>query len=132
MDHHHFSVRVYYEDTDAGGVVYYANYLKYAERARTEMLRDAGISQSVLVEEEKIAFVVRYVEVDLQKPARLDDLLDIETVLTEKKRASFLLEQCIYCNGTLLVTLRVKIVSVSLDQFRPTALPKSVEAVFAI
>lgn len=126
MTEYCFSVRVYYEDTDAGGVVYYANYLKYAERARTEMLREAGVSQSVLAEEKGVVFVVRHVDADLQKPARLDDWLDIRTSLVEKRRASFLLEQRIYRDDVLLVVLRVKIAAVSRETFRPVAVPENV------
>lgn len=130
MESHRFSVRVYYEDTDAGGVVYYANYLKFAERARTEMLRDAGISQAALVADEGVVFVVKHVAVDLQKPARLDDLLEIETVLVERKRASFVLEQRICRDGMVLVLLTVQAVSVTVDDFKPVALPEVVKKMF--
>ena len=73
---HVFPVRVYYEDTDAGGIVYYANYLKFAERARTELLRIAGITHSDLMAESGVAFAVRHCAADFIKPARLDDPLD--------------------------------------------------------
>ena len=73
---HHHPLRVYYEDTDAGGVVYYANYLKFAERARTEMLRDLGIDHSELMDNEGVAFAVRHCTMDFLAPARLDDVLD--------------------------------------------------------
>lgn len=76
-------VRVYYEDTDAGGVVYYANYLKYAERARTEMLRHLGIENSVLQARHGLAFVVRHISVDYMRPARLDDRLEVGLILTK-------------------------------------------------
>lgn len=81
-------VRVYYEDTDAGGVVYYANYLKYAERARTEMLRHLGIENSHMQSCHGLAFVVRHIEVDYMRPARLDDALDVSLVLTKLGGAS--------------------------------------------
>ena len=81
-------VRVYYEDTDAGGVVYYANYLKYAERARTEMLRHLGIENSHMQSCHGLAFVVRHIEVDYVRPARLDDALEVSLNLTKVGGAS--------------------------------------------
>lgn len=90
---HLLHARVYYEDTDAGGVVYHANYLRFAERGRTEYLRDKGVTQSELAEEEGIFFVVRRSEIDFQLPARLDDTLEIRTVIAGFKGASFLVEQ---------------------------------------
>lgn len=74
---HFFPVRVYYEDTDAGGIVYYANYLKFAERARTEMLRLVGLNQSQLKKENGILFAVRSLTIDYRRPAVLDDLLEV-------------------------------------------------------
>ncbi|MEK9724918.1 MAG: tol-pal system-associated acyl-CoA thioesterase [Rhodospirillaceae bacterium] len=79
---HRFSLRVYYEDTDAGGIVYYANYLRYAERARTELLRDLGVESSRLMADDGIALTVRHCAVDYRKPAVLDDRLTVETELT--------------------------------------------------
>src|SRR5579872_1943212 len=95
MTTHSFPVRVYYEDTDAGGIVYYANYLKFAERARTEALRLAGFDQSELKHEQKIAFVVRRCECDFLKPAFLDDLLTIETRLNDISKVSMRMRQTI-------------------------------------
>ena len=93
---HRFSLRVYYEDTDTGGIVYYANYLKFAERARTEVLRDLGITQSVMIEQDGLAFAVRRCEVDYLSPARLDDELEVRSTLRALGAASLDLDQVIY------------------------------------
>jgi acyl-CoA thioester hydrolase len=92
-EEHIFRLRVYYEDTDAGGVVYYANYLRFAERARTEMLRERGIESSRLMAEEGVAFAVRRCAADYLRPARLDDRLEVRTRLTALGGASLDLEQ---------------------------------------
>ena len=102
-------VRVYYEDTDAGGVVYYANYLKFAERARTEMLRHLGIESSVLQDEEGLGFVVRRLEVDYIQPARLDDLLEVHLSLTKVGGASMQGMQRIVRGGEDLVRIEIKL-----------------------
>ena len=107
--------RIYYEDTDAGGVVYYANYLKFAERARTELLRNLGLEQSKLLEKDGIIFVVRHVEMDLLKPAKLDDLVDIATTIEKIGGASVIMYQQITCNGNALVNVRVVVASVNSD-----------------
>jgi len=106
---HSFPVRVYYEDTDAAGIVYYANYLKFAERARTEALRLSGIDQSDLMREQKIGFVVRKCVADFLKPAMLDDLLTIETRLHDINRVSMDMRQTIRRGTETLVTLEVKL-----------------------
>ncbi len=87
-----FPIRVYYEDTDAGGVVYHANYLNFFERARTEFLRQYNFSQQELFAK-SIAFVVRRIEIDYRFPARLDDLLSVETTISEVKKASIIFKQ---------------------------------------
>lgn len=120
-----FPTRVYYEDTDSGSVVYYANYLKFAERARTEWLRELGFEQSRLWEEEKIAFVVRRCEVDFLRPARLDDLLTITTQVEDIAGASLSMRQTISRGEEQLVTLAVRLGIVGQD-FRPTRLPRAV------
>ncbi len=117
-----FEVRVYYEDTDSGGVVYYANYLKFAERARTECLRTNGIEQRELAEKEGIAFVVRSVEAEFLRPARLDDRLTIETRLVDSGPASLRLQQEIRRGKEILVTLNVRLGVVD-AKFKPARLP---------
>jgi acyl-CoA thioester hydrolase len=106
---HSFPVRVYYEDTDAAGIVYYANYLRFAERARTEALRFSGIDQSELMDEHKVGFVVRRCVADFLKPARLDDLLTIETRLHDINKVSMDMLQTIRRGNETLVTLEVKL-----------------------
>ncbi|MCW8916739.1 MAG: tol-pal system-associated acyl-CoA thioesterase [Magnetovibrio sp.] len=102
-------IRVYYEDTDAGGVVYYANYLKFAERARTEMMRHIGVESSTLQDEEGIALVVRKLEAEYHQPARLDDLLHVELQLTKIGGASLEGIQRILRGHDVLVTICIKI-----------------------
>jgi len=106
---HTFPIRIYYEDTDAAGIVYYANYLKFAERARTEALRMAGLDQSELMHEHNIGFVVRTCACEFLKPAMLDDLLTIETSLHDISKVSMQLRQTIRCGDETLVTMEVKL-----------------------
>lgn len=106
---HSFPVRVYYEDTDTAGIVYYANYLKFAERARTEALRLAGIDQSELMREHAVGFVVRRCNADFLKPAMLDDLLTIKTRLHDISRVSIELHQAVCRGSETLVTMEVKL-----------------------
>jgi len=108
-------VRVYYEDTDAGGVVYYANYLKFAERARTEMLRELGIENSNLQDCHGIAFVVRKIEVEYLQPARLDDVLEVGVKLIKVGGASIQGEQIIRRNQEVLVRINVRLGCMKLD-----------------
>ena len=117
-------VRVYYEDTDAGGIVYYANYLKFAERARTEYLRTLGFNQQKdLSAEDKIGFAVRHCEVDYKKPAVLDDLLSVSCKISELNGASAVMSQKICRGEDVLVTLEVKVVCMSLSRMRPVRMP---------
>lgn len=95
MKEFNWPVRVYYEDTDAGGVVFYANYLKFFERARTEMLRSVGFEQDNLLAEQNLIFVVRSVKVDYLKPARFNELLDVSAKVIEYKKTNFTFEQAI-------------------------------------
>jgi acyl-CoA thioester hydrolase len=122
---HIFPIRVYYEDTDAGGIVYHSNYLNFAERARTEMVREMGVSQSALLAEGRgTAFAVRHAEIDFRKPARLDDRLEVESEVTEVKGASLKVRQVIrrLDDGIELVRLNVRLAYISLDG-RPVRLP---------
>lgn len=110
---HRFGVRVYYEDTDAGGVVYHAGYLRFAERARTEMLREHGVAQSQLSREQGIFFVLRRCVADFFAPARLDDELLVTSRLVDLRGASFDLEQAITRDGLEMVRLSVKLACIS-------------------
>jgi len=118
-----FPIRVYYEDTDAGGVVYHSNYLNFYERARTEYLRSLGFEQDALLEQD-IAFVVRHCEMNFLKPAKFNQLLRVETKISGLKRAGLTFDQAIYCEaGNLLNCASVKVVCVALEQMKPTAIP---------
>ena len=119
---HVFALRVFYEDTDAGGVVYYANYLRFAERGRTEMLRALGISQSGLAGAEGLFFVVRRCETDYLAPGRLDDALDVWTRVVRLSGTSLLLEQTVKRDEDVLVRILVTLVCVG-PGLKPTRLP---------
>lgn len=117
-------VRVYYEDTDAGGVVYYANYLKFFERARTEWLRSLGINQAALAAQEHLIFVVKKVEIQYQKPAFLDDLLTLHSKITRTGGASITFDQWAYKGDEQLCQSTITVCCVHSQKLRPTALPK--------
>lgn len=117
-----FQCRVYYEDTDTAGVVYYANYLKFAERARTEALRAIGIEQHRLIEEQQLGFVVRECHAKFLSPARLDDLLTTETRLHDISKASLDMQQDIRRGVKTLCTLRVQLAVVG-KGMKPARLP---------
>jgi acyl-CoA thioester hydrolase len=119
-------VRVYWEDTDAGGVVYYANYLKFLERARTEWLRALGIDQPVLVERDGVLFVVRRVEADYLRSARFDDALTVACRMVEVGRASLTIDQHVVRGDEILLTARVKAACVTAGEFRPARIPAHV------
>lgn len=118
-----FPVRIYYEDTDAGGVVYHANYLRFMERARTEWLRDHGYELNKLEQEFGFLFAVRSVSIDYLKPAYLNDLLSIQVSIARTGRASMDIDQEIYRNEVLLCRARIKLAGIAVDNFRPMALP---------
>ena len=132
---HSIRVRVYYEDTDAAGIVYYANYLRFFERARTDWLRAAGVSQQALSRVEGLNFVVRDCAVRYLRPARLDDLLDVEVGLadpaTDVGRASLRFTQraLLSDGGAVLATGTVRVACVDLRAGRPVPLPERVMTV---
>lgn len=130
MQPHSFPVRVYYEDTDAAGIVYYANYLKYAERARTEMMREAGVPHQTMVEREGVMFAVRHCEIDYLRPARLDDLLEVETRLLEVGGATVDAEQVVRRAGDDLVRIRVRLACLD-SRGRPARMPASIRTALA-
>lgn len=131
----HYALRVYYEDTDAGGIVYYANYLKFFERARTEWLRELGINQAFFLEQ-NIGFVVRKVEMDNIASAKLDDLLDVNSTITTLKRASLVFNQQITNQAQQLIctaTIRIACVnfqSHNSQKVKPMAIPESILGAF--
>ncbi|PHM65990.1 acyl-CoA thioesterase [Xenorhabdus stockiae] len=123
-------IRVYYEDTDASGVVYHAQYLAFYERARTEMLRDKGFHQKYMLDEQ-IGFVVSRMTVDYRKPARLDDKLVVECEVTNIRGASLTFTQRIIdCNDVVISNAECLVVCVNSSQMKPIALPKSIVAEF--
>jgi acyl-CoA thioester hydrolase len=124
---HHLSVRVYYEDTDFAGIVYYANYLKFIERGRTEMLRAAGVDQSRLKAERGLVFVVSRVTIDYRAPARFDDLLTVETRIERLGRAALDMRQDVLREGDLLATALVRLACIG-DDGRPVRLPADLAA----
>lgn len=112
---HRINFRIYYEDTDAGGIVYYANYLRFAERGRSEYLRDLQLENRRLMQDKGFLFVVRHIEADYLYPARLDDEITVETCVSAVKNASFIMKQSIFCHDRLLFTMDVVLACVDLD-----------------
>ena len=120
-------VRVYWEDTDAGGVVYHAQYLAFMERARSEWMRALGFGQEAL-REANLCFVVRSMAIDFRMPARLDDGLSVSVRLAQCRGASLVIAQEVRRGGELLVGAEVRVAAVSADRFRPVPIPAAVLA----
>lgn len=123
---HHFPIRVYYEDTDLAGIVYYANYLKFIERARSEWVRDLGVDQ-VAMKAAGLVFAVRRVEADYLSPARFDDMLDVETALSKMTGTRILLSQTISCDGVAVFDSAVTVVCLA-ENGRPARIPADIRA----
>ncbi|OZA31154.1 MAG: tol-pal system-associated acyl-CoA thioesterase [Hydrogenophilales bacterium 17-61-9] len=119
-------VRVYWEDTDAGGVVYYANYLKFMERARTEWLRALGFEQNELRRSAGVMFVVRRVEVDYLAPARLNDEIDVGVSVHAIGRASLSVKQTLARGPVRLVSAQVRLACVDASNFKPVKIPSPI------
>ncbi len=122
-----FPVRIYYEDTDAGGVVYHANFLRFMERARTEWLRELGYELDKLEQEYGFLFAVRSANIDYLKPAYLNDSLSIQVSIARKGKASLEIDHEVYRDETLLCRARIKLAGLAVDSFRPMALPFTLE-----
>ncbi|PKF79514.1 tol-pal system-associated acyl-CoA thioesterase [Vibrio sp. vnigr-6D03] len=123
-----WSIRVYYEDTDAGGLVYHSNYLNYFERARTELLRSLGVCQQRLLTE-NFGFVIRHVEMDFLQGARLDDQLTVRTSISELRRASLVFcQELVNPDGKTLCRATVKVAFVNTKTMKPQAIPSSMTA----
>ncbi|MET0327286.1 MAG: tol-pal system-associated acyl-CoA thioesterase [Luteimonas sp.] len=118
-----FPTRVYWEDTDAGGVVYHAQYVAFLERARTEWLRDRGHGQERLRGSHDLVFAVRAMRLDFRKPARLDDLLEVTVALRDCRRASLVIVQEIRRDGELLLDAEVRVAALRATDFRPRGIP---------
>ncbi len=120
----HWPVRVYYEDTDAGGVVFYANYLKFFERARTEMLRSLGFEQDQMIAEQKLIFVVRSVQIDYLKPARFNESIDVTAEVTLIKKVSLNFKQVITRGEDVLCKGDVRIACLDAETLKPKTIPE--------
>jgi acyl-CoA thioester hydrolase len=121
-----WSIRVYWEDTDGGGVVYYANYLRFLERARTEGLRALGFVQTELAKNPGIMFVVASVNIEYRRPARLDDSLTIVCTCEQESAACLRFDQRILRDEELLVTASVRVACLDAATFRPKRLPAAI------
>jgi len=119
-----WDVRVYFEDTDSGGVVYHANYLKFMERARTEWIRNFGLNQTKLKKEDKVMFVVRKIDIQYKIPARFNDELIVQTNCIRTTNYSLMLKQNILRGKEIITEGKVEIVCISADFFKPVRIPK--------
>lgn len=126
---HHLPVRVYYEDTDAGGIVYHASYIRFAERGRTEMLRDAGFEHAQLFKEQGIAFAVVAMEINFRAPAKLDDLLVVKTHISRLGGASMDMQQDIFRGDDLICEIKVTLVCID-PALKAVRLPQAVRDIF--
>ena len=121
-------VRIYYEDTDAGGIVFYANYLKFFERARTEWLRARGVDQHTMAQDDAAIFVVKHAAIDYHAPARLDDVLNLTLSIQKIGRVSVQFSQQAWCGDVLLCSAQVKVGCVDAATLRPRPLPPAAAA----
>ncbi|HCH0556917.1 TPA: tol-pal system-associated acyl-CoA thioesterase [Pseudomonas aeruginosa] len=124
--------RVYWEDTDAGGVVYHAQYVAFLERARSEWMRARGQMQEQLRREHDLVFVVRGMQLDFLRPARLDDLLTVTVQVRQARRASIVFDQAIWRGEEKLLAAQVKIAAVSASAFRPVGLDEALYQEFKL
>ena len=119
-------IKVYYEDTDAGGVVYYSNYLKFLERARTEMINSIGLSNKKLLEEHKTLIIVKSCNVEYLSPSKLEDTLQIHSSIESFNKASFVITQNIKKDDNLIVKAKLKLVTVN-QEGKPIKIPSALE-----
>ncbi|MFH1158353.1 MAG: tol-pal system-associated acyl-CoA thioesterase [Pseudomonadota bacterium] len=129
MAEHELKIRVYFEDTDAGGVVYHASYIRFAERGRTEMLREAGFEHARLFKETGVCFAVVSMQIDYNAPARLDDLLVVRSSITRLGGASMEMQQDIADGDRLLVRMKVTLVCID-SKFKAVRLPAEIRKIF--
>ena len=118
-------VKIYYEDTDAGGVVYYSNYLKFLERARTEMIKSIGLSNKKLLEEHKTLIIVKSCNIEYKKSACLEDDLQIKSFVESTSKTSFLMNQSIFKNEDLIVEAKIHLVFIN-EKFKPVKIPEKI------
>ncbi|HVP86814.1 MAG TPA: tol-pal system-associated acyl-CoA thioesterase [Casimicrobiaceae bacterium] len=121
-------VRVYYEDTDADGIVYYANYLKFLERARTEWLAEAGFTHAALAREHRLAFVVHRLEIEYRAPARLYDALEVTAALVQRGRGRLVMAQDVLRDGAMLASAQVTLACLDTATWRPKRIPAAIAA----
>ena len=126
---HETPIRIYFQDTDAGGIVYHSNYLDYAERARSEFLRDVGLSNQALIDR-GISFVIRRVEIDYKSPAKLDDLLVVQTTIVEVGYASMVMSQRVVRDDKVLVDMTLQVAFVSPTTLHPARIPADLKELF--
>lgn len=130
--HHSLPVRIYYEDTDAGGIIYHANYLKFAERGRTELLRECGYENLGLQHDPGILFVVRHAENDYLKPGVLDDMLEMRSSIITMKNTSFVMKQDLIrvSDGAILCQMKITLVCVDVNTIKPVRIPNDIREKF--
>jgi len=124
MKAHSTSFRVYYEDTDAGGIVYHSNYLKFAERGRCEMLRSFDLECSSIEEKLGMMFVLKHADIEYIKPAMLDDLLEVQTMVSSMRNTSFQMRQIVHKNGAEICSMLITLVCVDTKTIKPVRLPE--------
>ena len=127
---HNYKVRVYYQDTDAGGIVYHSKYLDFAERARSELLVEMGVSNKKLIEEEGVAFVLSSASIQYKSPAKLDDVIDVETSVKEIKNASMVMEHRFLVDAQLKVVIEIKLAVINPKDLRPVRLKEELKKLF--
>ena len=127
---HSYKVRVYYQDTDAGGIVYHSKYLDFAERARSELLVEMGVSNKKLIEEEGVAFVLSSASIQYKSPAKLDDVIDVETMVKEMKNASMIMEHRFLVDGQLKVSIEIKLAVINPKDLRPIRMKEELKNLF--
>ncbi len=127
---HHYPIRIYYQDTDAGGIVYHSKYLDFAERARAEFLRDIHCPVVHLLEQD-IAFVLRHIDMDFKAPARLDELLTIHTQIGDIKPASITMFQEVVRDEKVLVSMTLQLAFINPKTLRPIRIPPHIKELFS-
>ena len=123
MKNFRHTIKVYYEDTDAGGVVYYANYLKFMERARSEALKSFGFSNKLLIEEDRIFIIVKSCNIDYIKPAYLEDILEIKSTINEITKTSFFMKHKVFKNNNQITDAEIHLVTVDIKG-KPVKIPE--------
>ena len=126
---HTLKLHIYYQDTDAGGIVYHSKYLDFAERARSELLFDMGLSNTKMIEH-GVGIVVRQASLDFKRSAKLDDLIEIQTTVCELKNASMTMEQTFWRGDELLVTVNLQLAFINPQTMRPTRITEDLKQLF--